>query len=94
MFRQVLNADPDNEVANAELDRLFEATGAWDDLIVLLLSKVGHASDEAQRGLLERVAEVHDTKRGDVDGADSNLRAHQLGPRSGRAVASRACGSL
>jgi len=69
MFRQVLNADPDNDIANADLDRLYEATGAWDDLIALILSKVGHASDEAQRGLLERIAEVHDTKRGDVDGA-------------------------
>jgi tetratricopeptide (TPR) repeat protein len=69
MFRQVLNADADNEVANADLERLFEATGAWDDLIALLLSKVGHASDEAQRGLLERVAEVHDAERGDADAA-------------------------
>ena len=69
MFRQVLHADPDNEVANADLDRLFEATGAWGDLIVLLLSRVGHASDEAQRGLLERVAEVHDARRGDADAA-------------------------
>ena len=69
MFRQVLSRDPDNEVANAELDRLFEATGAWDDLIVLLLSKVGQASDEAQRGLLERVAEVQDSQRGDEDAA-------------------------
>jgi tetratricopeptide (TPR) repeat protein len=69
MFRRVLNADPDNTVANAELDRLFEATGAWGDLIVLLLSRVGHASDDAQRGLLERVAEVYDTERGDADAA-------------------------
>ncbi len=69
MFRRVLNADPDNTVANAELDRLFEATGAWGDLIVLLLSRVGHASDDAQRGLLERVAEAYDTQRGDADAA-------------------------
>ncbi|MBW2225319.1 MAG: hypothetical protein JRF54_14120 [Deltaproteobacteria bacterium] len=69
MLRQVLNADPDNEVASAELDRLFEATGAWDDLVVLLLSKVGHASDEEQRSLLGRIAEVHDAKRGEADAA-------------------------
>jgi len=69
MFRQVLSADPDNEVASADLERLFEATDAWDDLVALLLSKVGSTSDEAQRGLLERVAEVHDTKRGDADAA-------------------------
>jgi tetratricopeptide (TPR) repeat protein len=69
MFRQVLISDPENEVASADLDRLFEATGAWDDLVALLLSKVGQVSDEAQRGLLERVAEVHDAKRGDADAA-------------------------
>jgi tetratricopeptide (TPR) repeat protein len=68
-FRQVLDADPDNEVAQADLDRLFEATGAWDDLVVLLLSKVGHASDDAQRGLLERIADVHDAQRGDAGAA-------------------------
>ena len=69
MLRLVLGADPDNAKAHAELERLFEATGAWDDLVALILSKVGDASDEAQRGLLERVAEVHDAKRGDRDSA-------------------------
>jgi tetratricopeptide (TPR) repeat protein len=69
MFRRVLDADPGNEIANADLERLYEATAAWDDLVALLLSKVGDASDEAQRALLGRVAEVHDRKRGDVDAA-------------------------
>ena len=69
MFRRVVNADPDNQVANTELDRLLEAAGAWDDLVALLLSRVGQASDEAQRGLLERVADVHETKRADDDAA-------------------------
>jgi tetratricopeptide (TPR) repeat protein len=48
---------------------LFEATGAWDELVALLLSKVGHASDEAQRALLERVAEVHQNERNDTNAA-------------------------
>jgi tetratricopeptide (TPR) repeat protein len=69
MFRRVLDADPGNEIANADLERLYEATAAWDDLVALLLSKVGDASDEAQRALLGRVAEVHDRNRGDVDAA-------------------------
>jgi len=69
MFRRVLNADPDNEIANADLERLYEGTGAWDDLVALLLSKVGEAADEAQRRLLERVAEVHEAKREDVEAA-------------------------
>ncbi|MGB5694044.1 MAG: tetratricopeptide repeat protein, partial [Polyangiales bacterium] len=69
MFRRVLELDPDNAVANADLERLFEATGAWDDLIALLLSRVDHASEDAKRDLLERIATVHDTRRGDVDTA-------------------------
>ncbi|NNE17329.1 MAG: tetratricopeptide repeat protein, partial [Myxococcales bacterium] len=69
MFRQVLLADPNHEVANADLDRLYQATGAWDDLIALLLSRVAHASDEAQRGLLARVADLHLAKRNDEDAA-------------------------
>ncbi|MGB8329204.1 MAG: tetratricopeptide repeat protein, partial [Polyangiales bacterium] len=69
MFRRVLNAEPDNATASRDLERLFEATAAWDDLVALLLSKVGEASDEAQRGLLERVAAVHEAKREDLDAA-------------------------
>ncbi len=69
MFQQVLSADPGNLVAERELERLFEATGAWNDLVVMLLSKVGHASDESQRGLLERIAEIEESKRGNADAA-------------------------
>ncbi|MGB5704948.1 MAG: tetratricopeptide repeat protein, partial [Polyangiales bacterium] len=69
MFRQVLDADPDHAGAQRDLERLFEATRAWDDLVALILSKVGEAPDEAQRGLLERVAEIHDAERDDPDSA-------------------------
>jgi tetratricopeptide (TPR) repeat protein len=69
MFRQVLLADPNHEVANAELDRLYQGTGAWDELIALLLSRVGHSSDEVQRGLLARIADLHLGKRNDEDAA-------------------------
>jgi tetratricopeptide (TPR) repeat protein len=69
MFQEVLRAEPGNLVAGRELERLFEATGAWNDLIAMLLSKVGDASDEAQRGMLERIAEIEDGKRGNADAA-------------------------
>jgi tetratricopeptide (TPR) repeat protein len=91
MFRQVLSTDPDNEVARTELDRLFEATQAWDDLVALLLSKVGDATDQEQRGLLERIAEVHDAQRGDSEAAIQIYEriGSDLGPdeRSLRALA-------
>ena len=33
------------------------------------MSKIGDTPEEAQRGLLERVAEVHESKRNDTDAA-------------------------
>jgi tetratricopeptide (TPR) repeat protein len=69
MFREVLDADPGNVTAQRDLERLFEATGAWDDLVALILSRVGEAADEEQRSLLERVAEIHEAKRDDSDAA-------------------------
>ncbi|MBT8454028.1 MAG: tetratricopeptide repeat protein [Deltaproteobacteria bacterium] len=69
IFQQVLLADPSHETANAELDRLYQATGAWDELIALLLSRVGHASSDVQRGLLARIADLHLGKRNDEEAA-------------------------
>jgi len=69
MFREVLNADPDNATAHDDLERLFEATGAWDELVALILSNVGEAPDDVQRTMLARVAQVHDSKRGDAEAA-------------------------
>jgi tetratricopeptide (TPR) repeat protein len=69
MFRQVLKTDPDNEIANADLERLFEATGAWHDLVALLSFRVDRESNDARRPLLERIASVHETKLGDADAA-------------------------
>jgi tetratricopeptide (TPR) repeat protein len=82
MFQRVLDADPENEAAQADLERLFEATGAWEDLIALLLSKVGSASEQDQRRMLERVGQIHGSKRGDTDAAIRTYeRIHaDLGP--------------
>jgi tetratricopeptide (TPR) repeat protein len=69
MFRRVLDAEPQNETARRDLERLFEATGAWDDLIALLDERLGTASHEARRQLLERIGELHGNRRGDTDAA-------------------------
>ncbi len=69
MFRRVLDAEPDNELAQKDLERLYEAAGAWDELVALILSRVGEAAEEARRGLLERAADVHHRHRGDADAA-------------------------
>jgi len=69
VFREVLDADADNVTAQRDLERLFEATGAWDDLNALILSRVGEAAEQTQRSLLERVAEIHQAQRGDADAA-------------------------
>ncbi|MGD8823348.1 MAG: tetratricopeptide repeat protein [Myxococcales bacterium] len=69
MFQRVLEVDPENDTAQADLERLFEATGAWDDLIALLSSRLGLESEESQRRLLERIGHIHDAKRDDTDAA-------------------------
>ena len=69
ILREVLDSDPDHLAAYTDLERLFEATEAWDDLIALILSRVAEASDAGQREMLQHVAEVHDRKRGDAEAA-------------------------
>ena len=69
ILREVLDSDPDNLAAYTDLERLFEATEAWDELIALILSRVAEASDVGQRDMLQHVAEIHDGKRGDTKAA-------------------------
>jgi tetratricopeptide (TPR) repeat protein len=68
-FRDVLNAEPDNAVALADLERLFEDTEAWTELVALVLSKVGDSSNDDQRAMLGRVAAVQEQKLDDPEAA-------------------------
>ncbi len=68
-YRHALDDEPQNEAARAHLERLLEATGAWDDLVELLLRDVTELPDDQQRSALVRVAEIHDAQRGDLDAA-------------------------
>ena len=65
----MLDAQPNNETAWSNLERLYETTENWDDLVALILSRVGDSPEEAQRAMLERVAEVHESSRNDIDAA-------------------------
>ncbi len=69
MLREVVRSDPTHEAALNDLERLLEAAGAWDELVASLLSRVGNATDEDQRDLLERIAEIHADKRHDPESA-------------------------
>jgi tetratricopeptide (TPR) repeat protein len=69
MLREVVRFDPNREEAVQNLERLLEAAEAWDELVASLLSRVEHATQEEQRGLLERVAEIHEDRRHDPDSA-------------------------
>ncbi len=82
MLQQVLDAEPGHEEAGEDLDRLFEATGAWDDLIALLDSRASSATEQTKRQLLERMGEVHQAKRNDSQAAvETYERIHaELGP--------------
>ena len=69
MLREVVRSDPTHEAALNDLERLFEAAGAWDELVASLLSRVENATEEEQRNLLERIAEIHEDKRHDPESA-------------------------
>ncbi|MDH3727317.1 MAG: tetratricopeptide repeat protein, partial [Myxococcales bacterium] len=69
MLREVVSSNPTHETAVKDLERLLEGAGAWDELVALLLSRVGNATADEQRGLLERIAKVHEDKRHDPESA-------------------------
>lgn len=68
-LQEVLQSDPSNQAALDDLERLFEAGGAWDELVALLLSRLAMSPEEQHQGLLERVAKLHAEKRDDRESA-------------------------
>ncbi len=69
VLREVLREEPMHPRALDHLERLFELDASWDELVALLLSRVGDAEESEQRALLERVASLHHEKRDDAAAA-------------------------
>ncbi len=68
-YRQVLGEAPDNAPARADLQRLLEATGAWDDLVDALSTEADRLPEDEKRERLGRIAEIHQHQRRDLDAA-------------------------
>lgn len=59
-------ADPQDDVARGELDRLAQVLGAWDELVAAYEQAIAATQDPSRVSeLLGTIARVHDEKRGD-----------------------------
>lgn len=82
-YKQLLSLDRSDDTARAALHRLLEKTQHWDDLAALLEQEAMAAGDiEEQISIEKKLAEVHETKRGDKkEAADALLRVVQHAPK-------------
>jgi tetratricopeptide (TPR) repeat protein len=69
-WRDVLDDQPQDRDALDALERLYTGTERWRDLIDVLRRKLDHTADgAAARGLLARIAEIHEVMLEDPDEA-------------------------
>ncbi|MEO7092139.1 MAG: hypothetical protein ABI175_02735, partial [Polyangiales bacterium] len=82
-YRQLVSLDRGDETARAALHRLLEKTQHWDDLAQLLEQEAMAAGDvEEQISFEKKLADVHETKRGDKkEAAEALLRVVQHSPK-------------
>jgi len=81
-FRAILRINPHYLPALHELQRLYETTDRWQELVSTLIAEIGVIQEvEAKIALYERSAEVWDEKLKQSDQAIGSLRAaHELDP--------------
>ncbi len=65
-WARALAADPQDDLARAELDRLAQVLGAWDEHVAAYEQAIAAAQDSSRVSeLLGVIARIHDEKRGD-----------------------------
>lgn len=65
-YARAMSAEPENEDARSQVDRLAEQLGTWDAHIAAYEEALTHTQDQSiQAQLLTQIARVHDEKRGD-----------------------------
>lgn len=62
--RQVLELDPEHSASRRALERLFERTESWQDLVTLLREELDRANDDEQIGLTQRLGMLHEKRLG------------------------------
>jgi tetratricopeptide (TPR) repeat protein len=73
-LEQVLSSKPEDEVARALLQRIYESQNRWRDLINLMHEQLEQSGIELKKGLYRRIADIEETKLKDVEAAISSTK--------------------
>lgn len=73
-LEQVLSSKPDDEVARALLQRIYESQNRWRDLVNLMHEQLELSGLELKKGLYRRIADIEETKMKDVEAAISSTK--------------------
>jgi tetratricopeptide (TPR) repeat protein len=64
-YQDVLELEPEDQASRHALERLFERTERWRDLVVLLRAELDRANPDEQVGLTQRLGMLHEKKLGE-----------------------------
>ena len=65
VYQDVLELDPEHTASRRALERLYERTERWADLVTLLRQELDRANPEEQVGLTQRLGLLHEKKLGE-----------------------------
>ncbi len=68
-YREVLEIDPGHPGSRRALERLYERTESWEDLVSLLGEELSRANDDERVGLTQRLGLLHEKKLGQAERA-------------------------
>ena len=64
-YRDVLELDPEHQASRRALERLYERTERWRDLVTLIRAELDGANPDEQVGLTQRLGVLHEKKLGE-----------------------------
>ncbi len=65
-YQDVLELDPDHQASRRALERLYERTERWRDLVTLLRTELDRANEDEQIGLTHRLGVLHEKRLGEA----------------------------
>jgi tetratricopeptide (TPR) repeat protein len=68
-YQDVLELDPEDQASRRALERLYERTERWRDLVTLLRGELDRANADEQVGLTQRLGVLHEKKLGEPEPA-------------------------
>lgn len=64
-YQDVIELEPEHQASRRALERLYERTERWRDLVTLLKSELDRANPDEQVGLTQRLGVLHEKKLGE-----------------------------